>query len=216
MVEAESVPIKEDDRYIECLECQSFSIEDRILRKCRRCKNSRWIENPKYMLCNLCGDSLCYAANLSNPPYEGYGAQTPFGLYNAKVMGGYESFHLLDMNEYTFSLCEHCLRKLFMQCKIPPKVQYSDNSDHPSKYGFAQDQEYYEFRVWENDGGCHQAYLNGKCNRVKNCPNDAIYTRLHNDDQFTENCMCEEHKETFGYSNSKLVKFIPNSLKAFI
>ena len=140
----------------------------------------------------------------------------PQGLENIKVHGGYDSYHLLDMNEYVFSLCEECLRKIFVQCKIPPTV--IDRMGRPfseSPYTFADDQKSYEYRIWKDNGGHHQAYLNRKCNSSKDCPNDAIYTLLHNSTDFTEDCFCEEHKEN-RHINSSLVPFIRHELKPFL
>jgi hypothetical protein len=148
----------------------------------------------------MCGGTMC--------PIGSMNGQIPHGLYNAKVSGGYDSYHLLDMNTYVFSFCEECLRKLFMQCKIPPLV-----NNNPEE--FAHDQTQYEYREWQRTGGYHQAYLDRKCNFVKDCPNRAEYTQLISD-SFTENCCCEEHKQLWGYGNSRLTKFIPNVLKPFL
>jgi hypothetical protein len=80
---------------------------------------------------------------------------------------------------------------------------------------YAKDLEMYEYRIWKDTGGHHQAYLNRKCNFVKDCPNRAEYTQLISGD-FTEGCACEEHKTLWDYANSKLVKFISNVLKPFL
>jgi hypothetical protein len=104
------------------------------------------------------------------------------------------------------------LRELFIKCKIKPTLFDYFSGDNEE---WDQDQEYYEYRIWKDGGGHHQAYLNGKCNATKNCGNDAIYTRLHND-EFDENCCCEEHKDKRAYSNSKLTSFIPKNLRSFL
>jgi hypothetical protein len=146
--------------------------------------------------------------------------QSPFGLYDAHVDGAYDSYHLFDCTRYTFNFCEKCLRQLFNQCKIKPHIrmmdydetfEFSDDND----IVWNDDQTSYEYRVWKDDGGHHQAYLNGKCNAEKDCANKAVYTRLMGDD-FTENCFCEIHKDTRGFSNYKLVPFIRNELKSFL
>ena len=80
---------------------------------------------------------------------------------------------------------------------------------------FAAVLEHIEYRVWKDTGGHHQAYLERRCNAIKECPSQALYTVLHNND-FTEECACEEHKDKHLYSNSKLTKFIPNVLKPFL
>lgn len=142
--------------------------------------------------------------------------QTPNGLYNAQVMGGYYTpGYLLDMNRYTFSLCEKCLRELFMQCKIKPTVDGMDfqgNIREPDCW--EADQRSYEYQEWEKAGGHHQAYLDRKCNTKKDCPNKAIYTIKING-EFSESSCCEEHKHKEGGSYS-LVQFIRHELKAFL
>jgi len=196
--------------YVECQHCkwqlQNFPDKDWFEQPCERCKNTRQVPNPQEILCNLCGECMC-------PPPGTMNEQIPHGLYQASVTGGYDSYHLLDMTTYTFNFCEKCLRQLFIQCKIKPNVYNSFKP--PDEDPWKEDQKYYEYRVWKDTGGHHQAYLNKKCNAVKGCPNDAVYTRLHNED-FDENCCCEEHKETRAYGNSSLVPFISNNLKSFL
>jgi len=194
--------------YVRCAPCQSWDWARRAKEVCATCNNSLWVRPPADSLCNLCGGHT--------RPMGTFNENYPHGLENMKIIGGYESYHLLDMNEYVFSLCEECLRKIFMQCKIPPTV--IDRMGRPfdaPPFTFAEDQRAYEYRVWKDNGGHHQAYLNRKCNAIKECPNDAIYTLLHNSTDFTEECLCEEHKD-YRYSNSSLVPFIRHELKAFL
>jgi hypothetical protein len=212
--------MKKEINYVECQGC-NWRIEqqpdfDWSKNPCRDCNNTRQVIDPKDILCNMCGGTMCPLGTMNE--------QRPNGLYNSKVSGGYESYHLLDMTSYIFSLCEECLRKLFIQCKIPPKVieygidQNLDGSlciDDRNEQSWEDDQKYYEFRVWKDNGGHHQAYLDRKCNAVKNCPNKAKYTLLHDYTKFTEEALCEEHKD-HSYVNSSLTKFIPNVLKPFL
>jgi hypothetical protein len=148
-----------------------------------------------------------------------WSSDQPHGLVDAKVIGGYESYHLLDMSRYTFSFCEKCLRQLFVQCKIKPEVHDMDFNGNATEDTWERDHESYEYRVWKDAGLHHQAYVDRKCNAKKDCPNRAVYTRLHHgdeDDGFTENCCCEEHKEVGAYSNSRLTKFISRILRPFL
>jgi hypothetical protein len=179
---------------------------------CSRCQNTRKVIDPKELLCNLCGGCIC--------PLGTHNEQYPHGLFEAEVSGGYDSYHLFDTTNYKFSLCEECLRKIFIQCKIPPSISHymgstieEDNQSDEEKW--KEDLEYYEYRIWRDNGGHHQAYLNKKCNAIKECPNQAVYTRMISD-EFTEYASCEEHKEKHAYSNSNLVKFISNVLKPFL
>lgn len=114
---------------------------------------------------------------------------------------------------------------MFMQCKIKPFVH--DAWEHPvygvtplvhtgPQWTFEQDQESYEYRVWCDTGGHHQAYLDGKCNTVQNCMNKAIYT-VRLSDEFTEDCCCEAHATSWKHAlNADLIKFISNTLKPFL
>jgi hypothetical protein len=142
--------------YVKCNTCL-WSIEnvlDRDWEKypCGHCNNTRQVPDPKDILCNLCGGCMCPIGTMNE--------QTPHGLHESKVMGGYNSYHLLDMNTYTFSFCEECLRKLFVQCKIRPDVRDTDfTGNYIGDDIWEQDQKNYEYRVWEDSGGHHQAYL---------------------------------------------------------
>jgi hypothetical protein len=187
--------------YIDCIRCTYWSIDTRREFLCNYCNNSLKVIDPKEILCNLCGGPMRYLGT--------EGEYYPCGLENAVVRGQYDSYHMLDDNVYKFSFCEECLRKLFNQCKIKPDLS---GSDVPMTW--EEDQKYYEYRVWEDTGGHHQAYLNKKCNRIKDCPNVALYTLLY-DKEFSEDCTCEEHKDLYCIS-STLTKFIPDVLKAFL
>lgn len=217
--------MKKEHTYVECTRCK-WQIEQNLVTDrdwdkdpCSRCNNTRLMINPKEILCNMCGESMCHEITV---PSGKWITDSPYGLFETSVVGGYESYHLFDMSRYTFSFCEKCLRQLFMQCKIKPQVHdmcFAENLFGPlvvrSEESWDKDQACYEYRVWLDDGGHHQAYLDGKCNNKKDCPNKALYTLLHNDTEFTENSFCEEHKDN-KYGNSTLTKFIPNVLKPFL
>jgi len=193
--------------YVDCPHCANWNLDKRRECVCESCNNSLKTIDPKEILCNLCAGHMRYLGT-GNDDYE-------VGLENACVYGQYYSYHLLDGNVYTFSFCEECLRKLFNQCKIKPDLSESYHSSFEEELiTWEEDQKYYEYKVWEDNGGHHQAYLNKKCNRVKDCPNVALYTFLYNGD-FSEDCSCEEHKKSFDGS-ATVTKFIPNVLKAFL
>jgi hypothetical protein len=193
---------------VPCNRCSHWADEDRRTRTCSGCNNSKLALDPKEILCNMCGGSMC--------PLGTHNEQYPHGLHEATVSGGYDSYHLFDCTSYIFSFCEQCLRQLFIQCKIKPKILDSGiDGEGTDEESWERDQKAYEYRIWKDNGGFHQAYLDRKCNFEKDCPNEAIYTQLISDD-FTEGCCCEEHKKLYGYSNSKLTKFISNTLKPFL
>lgn len=190
--------------YVECQFCKDWTDKTKYFHgTCKYCNNTKKVIDPKDLLCNLCGETMC--------PLGTHNEQIPHGLYNAEVRGGYESYHLFDLNTYIFSFCEKCLRELFNKCKVLPEVL----NDYDSEWDFKEDQKYYEYKIWKDNGGHHQAYLDRKCNAVKDCQNKAAYTRLHNG-EFTEESSCEEHKNLWAYGNATFTKFIPDVLKPFL
>lgn len=194
---------------VNCNWCSNWTPEEikKYNKSCRFCKDTKQVADPKEILCNLCGECMC--------PIGAMNEQIPHGLYEAKITGGYDSYHLFDMTRYTFSFCEKCLRQLFMQCKIKPLIDDVDfDGITHQEYSWEEDQDMYEYKLWNDSGGAHQAYLNKKCNMEKDCPNDAIYTKLIND-HFSEACCCEKHKTKNGGS-VKYVKFISAILKPFL
>lgn len=168
-------------------------------------------------LCNLCGEDM-------RPPLivdveEEFRGN--YGLHDAVVTGGYESDHLNDFVSYTFNLCELCLRKLFMSCKIPPKVVENFADVIGESYSFEQDQIVYEYNQWLHNGGHHEAFLNKLCNARKNCPNLAIYSEVSYDEELTEYSCCETHSiyefgTSKGLQKTNLVKFVSQQLRAFL
>jgi hypothetical protein len=191
---------------VDCNRCGHWSDERRFKEVCEQCNNTRKTVDPSTILCNRCGECM--------RPLRTMNEQYPHGLEGAKITGGYDSYHLFDMTTYTFSICEKCLRELFNQFKVPPKVE--DTMDlQPIEYAWKRDQEAYEYRVWKDEGGHHKAYMEKRCNSIKDCPNRAVYTLLHSGD-FSEDSACEEHKEKRLYSNTRFTKFISPVLRAFL
>lgn len=218
--------MKKEHTYVECTGCK-WQLEQNLMPDrdwdkipCPRCKNTRLMIDPKEHLCNMCGEGMC--PNIVVPSGK-WISDSPHGLFEASVVGGYESYHLMDMTRYTFSFCEKCLRSLFLQCKIPPRlnelgIEFVDDnlaSFDREERDWQDEVTSYEYRIWKDAGGHHEAYMNRKCNAIKDCPNAAAYTILHNDTEFTEETLCEKHKD-HKYSNSTLTKFIPNVLKTFL
>ncbi len=204
--------MNEKENYIACPYCKEWTDIRRVTNICHTCNNSKLVRDPREVLCNNCGGTMCPIGTMNEIH--------PHGLHKAKVTGGFNSYHLFDMTRYTFSLCEKCLRELFNKFIIPPELNEFDVFDDSvgQTEPWYQDQKNYEYRIWCDDGGHHQAYLNKKCNEVKDCPNDATWTVLLNSD-YSENCCCDIHKEKYNTaypSSYKLVKFIPHTLKAFL
>jgi hypothetical protein len=200
-----SEEIEKELNLVACTRCALWDDKRRYFEACSFCHNTKKVIAPETVLCNMCGGP--------QRPLGTHNEQYPHGLEKVSVEGGYDSYHLFDCTSYTFSFCEKCLRELFTKCKIPPTVCCRlDPIDSPTNY--AQDLEEYEYRLWKDNGGHHQAYLNKTCNLKKDCHNKAVYTRRINGD-FSEDCSCEDHKTQDGGSY-KNVKFIPNVLKPFL
>lgn len=66
------------------------------------------------ILCNKCGES-CKS--------DVFGTGGFYGLQEATVSADYFSPALEDCTHYVFSLCEHCLVKLFKDFTIPVEEQ---------------------------------------------------------------------------------------------
>jgi hypothetical protein len=199
----------ENNKYIVCSFCDHWTLEDRHIKSCKQCNNSGFVVNPTTILCNMCGGHTRFLNTMNE--------QSVFGLENCTVSAGYESYHLLDCTQYTFNLCEKCLRQLFIQFKIPPKIDGYDYETEDNDYTWETDQKIYNYRLWEDAGGHHQAYLNKKCNKEQDCPNEAKYSILTESGEFTENCACEEHKQFYvNIINVKVVKFISPELRSFM
>lgn len=204
--------MKKEPAYVKCRRCAIDESMDVRLRRdhCSICNDTHQVIDPQTILCNLCGECLCPAGSIMD--------QTPLGLFNATVSGGYDSYHLLDSNQYIFNFCEKCLRQLFIQCKIKPDIRYANCN---TEGGFTEetweaDQSMYEYKVWCDNGGHHQAYLDKLCNTKKDCPNKAVYT-VFSYDHFTEDSSCEEHKDVWSRSfSTKLVPFITNVFRPFL
>lgn len=63
-------------------------------------------------------DTLTQEEGRDRDALEGH--TNAYGLIEATVSGGYDSNALEDMESYTFSLCEPCLKVLFDTFKHPP------------------------------------------------------------------------------------------------
>lgn len=66
------------------------------------------------IICNKCGESCNISTNKEKPEY--------YGLCEISYSGGYGSTALRDGCNYTFSVCEKCLKEFFDSCKIKPFI----------------------------------------------------------------------------------------------
>lgn len=196
--------------YLKCKSCAHWEDEFRIKHLCGLCNNSKLAQDPKEILCNMCGETMCPIGQMNE--------QHPHGLHNIHVAGSFDSYHLFDMTRYTFSMCEKCLRILFNQFLIKPTLNEEDFDGNLTEgQAWDKDQQAYEYRVWRDGGGHHSAYMNRQCNIEKDCTNTALYTILYSGQDFSEDCACEEHAAEYKqYNHYKVTKFIPHVLKAFL
>ncbi len=106
----------------------------------RRVTQTQEVDHVIGHICNACGDSCTppNARSMGGTPVkyvEGEGlveiteeeslllrGPDSYGLIEVTVSGGYHSFTLEDLTQYTFSMCEGCLKKLFDTFKIPPET----------------------------------------------------------------------------------------------
>lgn len=211
--------MNKEHNFVTCQSCEwqlnNQSDRDWEAAPCMRCKNTRKIIDPAEILCNLCGGCMCPLGTMNE--------QIPHGLYDTKVTGGYNSYHLFDLNTYIFSFCEKCLRQLFMQCKIKPTIYDTNMSsgDLENEYTWEADQSGYEEQLWQDSDAPHQAYLAKKCNYRKDCPNDAKYSIFYDYEEvglkFSEKTCCEAHKNGWANGFNVILKpYVSDKLKPFL
>lgn len=82
--------------------------------------------------------------------------------------------------------------------------------------GLHLDKKDQDYQLWKNSEAYNQAYLNKICNKIKNCPDEAIYTILWHDENWSNNCCCKFHKERIVDNNCKYVRYIPPHLKILL
>jgi hypothetical protein len=102
--------------YVDCIMCPNWTLEFRHREFCKICNNTGKMQDPATILCNNCGDCMCSLNNIDQP----CNYLMPNGLLDIKVSGSYDSDHLTDTIEYTFNLCEKCIRGMFKAFKIKP------------------------------------------------------------------------------------------------
>src|SRR4051812_41653332 len=103
-------------KYKACHSCEEMRAQGRleIALNCSSCKGKGIVRDYSSYQCNRCGWSMKATEECED--------NSPHGLVEARVGGGYHSFHLMDCTTYVFSICEWCLRQLFDEFKVPPTV----------------------------------------------------------------------------------------------
>ncbi len=174
------------------------------------CKGTNFVIDPSERLCNQCGFALKEAIDKND-------FQSDYGLRDVQVEAGYFSNYLTDWNQYIFSLCEKCLRDLFIRFKIKPDIYcHSDNVG----YSWEEDNEGIEERLWHRSEGPKEKYKQQLCNERQHCPYRAVYSLFYvadDGDTFANTGVCIDHSERYVGKNSyKLVPFISHKLIVFI
>ncbi len=170
-----------------CEHCQMYresgDLESAL--NCKFCSGNGIVRSGSSYVCNKCGGPMCPSPSSPN-------RLVPYGLVEEKVTGGYDSFHLLDLNTYKFSLCEECLRQLFDSFTFYPDVYYQGD-----KIEYSEDRKQYEDRVWRKSGGHIAKMFTGKCNTVKDCDSLAVWRVSYGPRNLSADTCCEEHKQVY-------------------
>lgn len=180
--------------YEQCEYCEGDRAKGAIelALQCGWCKGKGYHRKASSYTCNQCGEYLL--------PNGGFG--TPNGLVETKVSGGHNSDALLDGVEYTFSLCEKCLRVLFDGFSVPPQVRDRINCSLDSDpYTYERDQEANANRIWRASGGPRKKFREGICNANEKCRSWA--TKRHFiSGRLQDEAFCDEHARANTYGNS--------------
>ncbi len=188
-----------------CSESRAEKNYERAIR-CRFCRGTGIVSKGD-TVCNRCGGSMY-------PPKETMNSQVAHGLHEVKLTGGYESDGLLDLHRYTFSLCETCIRHIFMECRIPPRVErVSAGMLGWEPVSFGDDQEVWEYMEWKRSGGHATARLHRICNATKACGQPAIFSVTYSEGHVSDDCLCEAHKGHYkNCINATIIPFVPYQL----
>lgn len=89
--------------------------EDKLVVKTKQ--ENKLVTTIEDVICNKCGNSMFIDGQICGLD------DSVTGCYGSPVFG--------DMDNYKFSLCEHCLEELFKTFKIPVETQcyYDDDND---------------------------------------------------------------------------------------
>jgi hypothetical protein len=160
-------------------------------QRCHGCKGTGITRVRQSYVCNQCGGSLCLDESRSH-----FHHAVPHGLVEQTVSGGYESDHLSDCTTYTFSMCERCLRTLFDAFKVPPTIGSYMVSGNTT---YAEDADWYRFKIWRDAGGQLDKLRTGKCNAKQHCDKAQVWRHMLSG-HLTVEATCDEHK--IEYANS--------------
>lgn len=112
---------------------------------CSRCSGNGILKEVFEILCNNCGKNIIKSPETCRAQSS---CSTSGNLIGITVDGNYDSFYLFDGTSYTFSICEECLRNMFENFKIKPKVV--DYIMSPG-YGSDEEVELAEEKAYERD-----------------------------------------------------------------
>lgn len=168
-----------------CFEARTKGDISKAVLTCYTCKGKGFRRTRESYVCNGCGDNLCIDFQ------EGSDRFFPHGLVDAVVGGGYHSIYLRDCTQYTFSLCEKCLRGQFNSFKIPPKISGTMGEFET----YEEDRDGHEEFLWrETTNGPKERVKAGLCSASRKCEKPAIYRNFRNA-WLGRDTFCEEHSK---------------------
>lgn len=174
------------EKTIKCpKKCLKLKAKKRAINNCPECNGTGYIVDPDTILCNNCGGTMLPVDYNNNINYA-IGKYT-CGLTNITAIGDYESYHLNDMTDYHFNLCEKCLRNMFGQFKIKPYV----NNFNADGVDYKADEKIYKMRLWCDSEEYKVAAKNGFCTRSIKCKNKAVFSISEKGSGFSYKTSCK-------------------------
>jgi len=191
-----------------CPSCTAHRAEGRLEEAidCFTCRGRGIVRTAASWACNRCGGPLCPDVQEGDP-----NGRIPHGLVDVGVVGGYDSRSIFDMTKYVFSICEPCLRLMFEEFKVKPRVFDVDvRGNVLTEDGYEQDRRFYLDRMWRDQEQGHiRALLGGRCNADFMCEERAKYRVYYSSSPSTDTC-CEAHRRRF--ENTINATFVPIEL----
>ena len=166
------------------IKCPRHTLDEDINSKmgCDRCRGSGHILNPRWVTCNMCGGDMSCGSEHEETSMYGTGPLS--------VSGGYLSPHLTDTTSYHFAFCERCLRTIWSQCKVKPRIDFY-MGDGESTY--EEDHSYWINRMWREGGGELRKLPSGLCTHDESCQGSGENIYLISGSICDRERYCSEH-----------------------
>lgn len=166
------------------IKCPRHTLDEDINSKmsCDRCRGSGHILNPKWVTCNMCGGNMSCDSE--------HDETSMYGTGPLSVSGGYFSPHLTDTTSYHFAFCERCLRTIWNQCKVKPRIDFYMGEDDST---YEEDEEGWKIGQWVKSGGRDRKLPTGICTRDEWCKKKSTHLYVCSGDIVSNERFCEEH-----------------------